>query len=154
MVQKIIPDVISNQKLQTLDPDASVKAAASLMGSNRISAILVLKNERLIGIVTERDMTAKVLANGLDPEATKISEVMTPNPDCLSPNDSPSSALQIMSEKGYRHLPVLDGEEAVGMVSIRDLYAYEKVTLKKMSDKGMLSCLRAGTEQATSIICG
>ncbi|HIN74882.1 MAG TPA: CBS domain-containing protein, partial [Rhodospirillales bacterium] len=54
MVQKIIPDVISNQKLQRLDPDASVKAAASLMGSNRISAILVLKNDRLIGIVTER----------------------------------------------------------------------------------------------------
>ena len=72
MVQKIIPDVISNQKLQTLDPDASVKAAASIMGSNGISAILVLKNDRLIGIVTERDMTAKVLANGLDPEATKI----------------------------------------------------------------------------------
>lgn len=131
MVQKIIPDVISNQKLQKLDPDASVKAAASLMGSNRISAILVLKNDRLIGIVTERDMTAKVLANGLDPEATKISEVMTPNPDCLSPNDSPNSALQIMSERGYRHLPVLDGEEVVGMVSIRDLYAYVKSNLEE-----------------------
>ena len=123
--------MISNQKLQTLDPDASVKAAASLMGSNRISAILVLKNDRLIGIVTERDMTAKVLANGLDPEATKISEVMTSNPDCLSPSDSPNSALQIMSERGYRHLPVLDGEEAVGMVSIRDLYAFVKRNLEE-----------------------
>ena len=131
MVQKIIPDVISNQKLQTLDPDASVKAAASLMGSNRISAILILENNRLIGIVTERDMTAKVLANGLDPEVTRISEVMTPNPDCLSPNDSPNNALQIMSERGYRHLPVLDGEEAVGMVSIRDLYAFVKRNLEE-----------------------
>ena len=131
MVQKIIPDVISNQKLKTLDPDASVKAAASLMGSNRISAILVLKSDRLIGIVTERDMTAKVLAHGLDPEKTKISEIMTPDPDCLSPNDSPNNALQIMSERGYRHLPVLDGEAAVGMVSIRDLYAFVKKNLEE-----------------------
>ena len=131
MVQKIIPDVINNQKLQTLDPDASVKAAASLMGSSRISAVLVLKNDRLIGIVTERDMTAKVLAHGLDPEKTKISEVMTPDPDCLSPNDSPNSALQIMSERGYRHLPVLDGQAAVGMVSIRDLYAFVKKNLEE-----------------------
>ena len=56
---------------------------------------------------------------------------MTQNPDCLSPNDSPNSALQIMSEKGYRHLPVLDGEETVGMVSIRDLYAYVKSNLEE-----------------------
>ena len=131
MVQKIIPDVISSQKLQTLDPDATVRSAASVMGLNRISAILVLKNDRLTGIVTERDLTAKVLANGLDPEETKISDVMTPNPDCLSPDDSPNSALQIMSERGYRHLPVLDGEKVVGMVSIRDLYAYVKNSLEE-----------------------
>ena len=131
MVQKIIPDVIRDQKLQTLDPDANVKSAASVMGSNRISAILVIKNDLLTGIVTERDMTAKVLANGLNPETTKISEIMTPNPDYLSPNDSPDNALQIMSERGYRHLPVLDGDNIVGMVSIRDLYAYVKNKLEE-----------------------
>ena len=131
MVQKIIPDVINNQKLQTLDPDASVKAAASLMGSSRISAVLVLKNDRLIGIVTERDMTAKVLAGGLDPVKTQVSDIMTPNPDCLSPDDTPNSALELMSERGYRHLPILDGQHVVGMLSIRDLYAYVKHQLEE-----------------------
>ena len=60
MTNKIIPDVISNQSLKTLPPEASVREAANIMGSSRISAILILKNDGLIGIVTERDMTAKV----------------------------------------------------------------------------------------------
>ena len=131
MTDKIIPDVISNQKLQTLAPDATVREAANIMGTNRISAILVLENDSLIGIVTERDMTAKVLAGGLDPNITQISNVMTPNPDCLSPDDAPNSALELMSERGYRHLPVLDGQNVVGMLSIRDLYAYVKNQLEE-----------------------
>ena len=131
MTDKIIPNVISNQQLQTLAPEASVREAASIMGSNRISAILVVKNDSLVGIVTERDMTAKVLAGGLDPDKTEISNVMTPNPDCLSPDDSPNSALELMSNRGYRHLPVLDGENVVGMLSIRDLYAYVKNQLEE-----------------------
>ena len=131
MTDKIIPDVISNQNLQTLPPEASVREAAKIMGSSKISAILVLKDDHLIGIVTERDMTAKVLAAGLDPEATQISEIMTPNPDCLSPSDAPNSALEKMSNRGYRHLPVVDGEDVVGMLSIRDLYAYVKDQLEE-----------------------
>ena len=131
MTQKIIPGVISNQKLQTLPPEASAREAANIMGTNRISAILVLHNDHLTGIVTERDLTAKVLAGGLDPESTELSEIMTPNPDFLSPHDAPASALELMSIKGYRHLPVLDGEDVVGMVSIRDLYAYVKKQLEE-----------------------
>ena len=131
MTDKIIPDVISNQNLQTLPPEASVREAAKIMGSSKISAILVLKDDHLIGIVTERDMTAKVLAAGLDPEATQISVIMTPNPDCLSPRDAPNSALEKMSNRGYRHLPVVDGEDVVGMLSIRDLYAYVKNQLEE-----------------------
>ena len=131
MTDKIIPDVISNQNLQTLPPEATVREAAKIMGSSRISAILVLKDDHLVGIVTERDMTAKVLAAGLDPEATQISVIMTPDPDCLSPGDAPNSALEKMSNRGYRHLPVVDGEDVVGMLSIRDLYAYVKDQLEE-----------------------
>ena len=131
MTNKIIPDVISNQSLKTLPPEASVREAANVMGSSRISAILILEDDGLIGIVTERDMTAKVLAVGLDPEATQVSEVMTPNPDCLSPDDAPNSALEKMRDRGYRHLPVVDGEEVVGILSIRDLYAYVKNQLEE-----------------------
>jgi len=131
VTDRIIPDVISNQNLKTLPPEASVREAAKIMGSSRISAILVLESDRLVGIVTERDMTAKVLAVGLDPEATQVSEVMTPKPDVLSPDDAPNDALEKMSERGYRHLPVLDGQDVVGMLSIRDLYAYVKDQLEE-----------------------
>jgi len=131
MTQKIVPDIVNNQMLKTLGPDASVREAARVMGSNRISAILVTEGEKLVGIVTERDLTAKVLAGGMDPDATPLAEVMTVNPDTLSPDDSPFNALELMRLRGYRHLPVVEGETAVAMVSIRDLYAAAKDQLEE-----------------------
>ena len=123
MSQKIVPDIVSNQTLKTLGPDAVVREAARVMGSNRISAILVTEENKMVGIVTERDLTAKVLAGSMDPDTTPLAEVMTRKPDTLSPDDSPFSALELMRLRGYRHLPVVEDDSVVGMVSIRDLYA-------------------------------
>ena len=131
MVQKIVPDVIGEQDLLTLPPDAGAREAAKVMGAKRISAILVVENDQLTGIVTERDLAKKVLAGGLDADATKLSEIMTSNPDTLSPEDSPVNALELMSMRGYRHLPVVKGEDLVGMVSIRDLYTFVKNQLEE-----------------------
>ncbi|MAI10477.1 MAG: CBS domain-containing protein [Rhodospirillaceae bacterium TMED167] len=130
MTRKIVPDIVTKQALKTLTPDATARLAARVMGSNRISAIIVIENECLVGIVTERDLTAKVLAGSLDPDATVLSDVMTANPDTLSPDDSPFNALELMSLRGYRHLPVVDGTSVIGMVSIRDLYAVVKDMLE------------------------
>ena len=68
-------------------------------------------------------MLARVVAAGLDPDDTVLGGVMTPNPDTVAPNDTALEALRKMSNRGYRHLPVLDVERVVGIVSIRDLYA-------------------------------
>ena len=131
MAQKIMPDVIGEQNVLTLVPDETALEAAKVMGANRISAVLVVQDNRLIGIVTERDLAKKVLAGGLDPETTKLSEIMTQDPDTLSPDDSPINALELMSNRGYRHLPVVKGENLVGMVSIRDLYSFVKNQLEE-----------------------
>ncbi len=130
MTHIIIPYIVINQALKTLTPNATARVAARVMGSNRISAIIVAENERLAGIVTERDLTTKVLAVSLDPDATVLSDVMTANPDTLSPDGSPFNALELMSLRGYRHLPVVDETSVIGMVSIRDLYAAVKDTLE------------------------
>lgn len=123
MTGRIIPDVVRDQTLYRLPPTASVRQAAKLMGKAHVSAVLVTDKDALIGIFTERDLTQRVVAADLDPDATQLARVMTRNPDVLAPEDSPSEALERMRDGHYRHLPVLDGGRLVGMVSIRDLYA-------------------------------
>ena len=131
MPGKIVPNIINDQTLHTLHPDSSVHEAAKLMAAKHISAVLITENNHLVGIVTERDMTAKVLANAMDPDVTLLSAVMTPDPDVLSPNDTSLDALELMRERGYRHLPIVDGDRIVGIVSIRDLYAKAKEELEE-----------------------
>lgn len=122
MQRKIIPDVVRDQELSFAAPHATVREAAQAMARRRISALMVLDRDRLVGIFTERDLAAKVVAVGLDPDATPVSAVMTANPDTLAPDDTAHQALMMMRAAGYRHLPVVDRSRVVGMVSVRDLY--------------------------------
>ncbi len=123
MVKRIIPDVVNNQKLIFINARISVGKAAQIMAENRIGALLVAKNDKLEGIITERDLLVKVVAQLKDAEKVTVSEVMTKKPQCVKPDDSAFDALDIMRKKGFRHLPVVDGKRIVGLVSIRDLYA-------------------------------
>ena len=122
MQRRIVPDLVRDQILVSLPPSATVQDAARIMAERHIGAVLVAVDGRLQGIFTERDLLARVVAAGLDPNDTALGGVMTPNPDTVAPNDSALEALRRMSERGYRHLPVVDGERMVGIVSIRDLY--------------------------------
>ncbi len=123
MQRRIVPDLVSNQTLASLPPNATVRDAARVMAERHVGAILVAVDGRLQGIFTERDVLARVVAAGLDPDDTVLGGVMTPNPDTVAPNDTALDALRRMTECGYRHLPVLDGTRMVGIVSIRDIYA-------------------------------
>ena len=131
MYRTIVPNVISGQKLHTVTKDDSVLEAAKTMAEFKIAATMVLEDNKLIGIVTERDMTTRVIAGGKDPAGTKVSDVMTANPDTLKPDDKAIDALTMMRERKYRHLPVVDGDNVVGMVSIRDLYAVVTDSLER-----------------------
>lgn len=123
MPSKIVPDLVRNQTVVTLQPGATVREAAQIMTERHIGAVLVEENGRLAGIFTERDVLARVVAKGLDPDGTRLDGVMTRDPDTLDPGDTPLHALTRMRDAGYRHLPVVNGETLVGIVSIRDLYA-------------------------------
>ena len=86
----------------------------------RVGAILVLNKGGLAGIFTERDALSRVLAAGLEPETTPLGRVMTANPDTITPNRPFGEALIMMYDHGYRHVPVVEDDVPVGIVSMRD----------------------------------
>ena len=118
----IVPYAIGVQRLVTMSPMTPVSTAAREMTDRHIGAVLVVDEGVLQGIFTERDALTRVLALSRDPDATMIAEVMTRDPDTIGPDETVAYALSIMNERGYRHLPVIDGERLIGIVSIRDLY--------------------------------
>ena len=124
MQRKIVPGVISGcQKMVTFETTATIAEAVAIMSQKKIGAILVMSEGKLAGIFTERDLMVRVVAMGLRTETTPLCEVMSANPDTLSPEDTAENALELMTSRNYRHLPVLDGERICGMVSIRDLFS-------------------------------
>lgn len=123
MQRHIVPDIVNEQSLSLLSPGDTVSLAVEIMAERKIGAILVATEGKLAGIFTERDLLHRVVKPKRDPDATPLADVMTSNPDCIAPNDLALTALQKMSERGFRHLPVVtERGEIIGIVSIRDLY--------------------------------
>ena len=132
MHKSIVPDIISEkQTLTTFSADITVRHAAKAMAERHIGAVLVTANGKLEGIFTERDVLNRVVAPGKDPETVRIGEVMTPNPDTVSPDATALDTLIRMQTKGYRHLPVVEDGDLVGIVSVRDLFAAVKRELEE-----------------------
>ena len=131
MIRKIVPDVISDQILCKISSQENVRVAARLMRERKVAAVLVMDGEQLVGIITERDMTCRVIAAGLNPDTAVARDIMTANPDTLGPGDTASDAIRLMKLHNYRHLPVVDGARVVGMVSVRDLYAVYNTELEQ-----------------------
>lgn len=110
--------------LITAQPDDTLVDAAGQMNCYQIGALPVFDERKLIGIVTERDLTAAV-AEGVDPATTRVVEYMTEQPTTVAPDDDLQVAARRMAELGVRHLPVVDGGRLVGVLSMRDLLMTE-----------------------------
>jgi CBS domain-containing protein len=111
--------VMQKKRLLKAPPETVVAKAAKLMAKKNVGAVLVVKNERLIGIFTERDVVSRVVAGGLDARTTRLAEVMTRSPQTVGPEQTLGQALLIMHEKGFRHLPVVEQDKVIGIVSSR-----------------------------------
>lgn len=132
MDRKIIPEIVKKQTIRSLKPENTAFEAATLMTTANIGAIIINDDDgNLSGIVTERDMTRRVVGKGLDPKSTLIEDFMTKKPDTLAPDDSAGDALELMQSRHFRHLPVVVDGKCVGMVSIRDLYIAAKTSLEE-----------------------
>lgn len=118
-------DIVRRRRPITLPETATVQLACCMMRDRQIGAIMVTGREgRLVGLFTGRDAVCRVAAEGLDPETTRLCAVMTLEPDSLPPERRAADALRMMNEGGYRHLPVLDGWQPIGLVSRGDLIAH------------------------------
>ena len=132
MQRKIVPNVVARKKVVTVVVEDTAFQAAKLMADNHIAALVVVDGEsKIIGIVTERDMTQRIIAAGLDGKTTPLKHIMTGNPDTLSPEDSAGDALELMQTRNYRHLPVTEDGKCIAVVSIRDLYVSVKEALEE-----------------------
>jgi CBS domain-containing protein len=113
-----VRDVMSTTLL-TVDATATLTEAASTMDARRVGAALVMNGEHLSGILTERDILHAVATGQV--EGTKVGAWMTHDPETVAPEERPGHAAAIMLHGGFRHLPVVDGDKPVGILSIRDL---------------------------------
>jgi CBS domain-containing protein len=119
-MERPVRSVISEQPPVTAGPEVTVADASRLMKQKRVGALLVVENGRLAGIFTERDAVFRVIAEGRSPEATRLADVMTPNPRTITPDRPFGHALHLMHEGEFRHVPVVENGRPLGMVSARD----------------------------------
>jgi CBS domain-containing protein len=125
MPQRLVRSIIASQTLVTAPADATVADAARLMQRHRVGALLVVEGKRLTGIFTERDALFRVIAEGRDPQATLVRDVMTSDPQTIAPDRPFGHALHLMLEGGFRHVPVIENGQPVGVVSARDALGAE-----------------------------
>ncbi len=107
--------------LHSVSPDDTVISAIQLLASKSIGAVVVMDGDKMVGIFSERDYTRKIALEGKSSRDTKVSEIMTSPVISVSPSHRTRDCMILMREKGFRHLPVLDGNKLIGMISIRDL---------------------------------
>jgi len=122
-----VAELLAKKKhtLLSIDPNATVMDAATLMNKHRVGALLVLIGEQLEGIFTERDILQRIVAERRDPEETAVGQVMTVEVVCCKPETTVEQARVIFRDQRVRHLPVVDDHgKAVGVVSIGDANAW------------------------------
>ena len=130
----IVPHAIHGQEVISYAPSTMVREVIDVMAKRKFGAVPVMDGGKLVGIFTERDVVVRVVGARKDPDTTPLADVMTKNPDTVRSSDSVLHALERMNARNYRHLPVVDGDQLVGIVSIRDLYR----SVKEQMDNDIL----------------
>jgi CBS domain-containing protein len=114
-------DLVKDRAVYSINKGQTVLEAARFMKEHSFGALPVLNEGHLVGIVSERDIMNRVVASGRTPGVTTVEEIMTSNPRSVSLDETVDECLFIMREFGFRHLPIVDGKELKGLVSLRDI---------------------------------
>jgi citrate synthase len=122
---RTVADLMSTPVL-TATPTETLAAAAGRMREKRVGSVVIVQDDKPVGILTERDMI-RIAAAGADTSQASVAEWMTPNPDSVAPDVPAAEAFASLSQHGYRHIPVVDGTQLVGIVSMRDLMRIAQV---------------------------
>ena len=147
MFDRSIRSLMEPKKFLAVPLDTTVSEIARLMARKNIGAAIVVENERVVGIFTERDALFRVIAKGRDAKTTLLADVMTAAATTLGPDESYGHALLIMQEKGFRHVPVVEGGRPVGIISSRN--AMDPDLEEFTSEVRRREYLRKGSPSAT-----
>jgi CBS domain-containing protein len=126
-------EIVKDRKVYSIDAGRTVLDAARFMMEHNIGALPVMRDGMLAGIVSERDIMNRVVAVGRTPGTTEVSEIMTANPRAVDAEESVEECLFIMREFGFRHLPIVEGKELRGVVSLRDVMMRHAIEVERQS---------------------
>lgn len=118
---KHMKEILTGKPVYSVDRSAKVQQAVECMAGANIGAVTVIDGSRLVGIFSERDVINRVVAKGLDPRTTPVSSVMTSNLVVANADESHEACLRKMKQANCRHLPIVDGDKLIGVISLRDL---------------------------------
>jgi len=122
--------------LISIDPDRPVVDALIIMAEYKIGALVVLKNNKLVGIISERDYAREIILKGRSSKTTNIAEIMTKKVLSLSPSDSFEKGLEIMTDNKIRHLPVIKDDQVLGILSqgdlVKEMIVYQKNLIQQL----------------------
>lgn len=120
---KAIGELLRNHDgtLWHVTPDMTVYEALEKLAEHSVGALMVLENNQLVGVFSERDYTRKITLKGRNSKETRVSEIMTANVFTVNASARTHDCMVLMSNKKIRHLPVIEGEKVLGMISIRDI---------------------------------
>ena len=127
---------LMNENVLTLPSNTTLKSCAQFMASKKIGSIVVKDAKKVVGILTEQDLARKVVAKGLDPEDSVVSDVMTRKVVTILPSDDIYSAMVRMSKYNIKHLPVVKGDDLVGILTVKDIVRANPSLLERMSALG------------------
>lgn len=118
-------------QIHSINPDASVFECATKLDQLKMGALLVLVDQQLVGIISERDILRKIVASGKDPMQIRVQEIMTQKVITVSPSTQVHEAMRFMTENRVRHLPVLENGKLIGVISIGDLTRWAMLMQEK-----------------------
>lgn len=121
MIIRSIREVIAGRKLHGVAPDVTVRAACRALVDADSDALAVMDGDRLVGVLCEQDVIRKCVAEGRRADETRVAEIMSPEPVTIRAEAPLADALEQMTSRGIRHLPVIESGQVVGMVSMRDI---------------------------------
>ena len=120
-------NMLVNKDVATIDHSATIRAAAQKMRDMKIGSLIVVKDGKETGILSETDLSRKAVADGLDPEKVHVQAIMSSPIISIEITETPEKANDLMKDNGIRHLGVTENGKFVGIVSVRDLLKYFKV---------------------------
>ena len=115
---------VKGNTILSVPPDTIIFDALYLMGEKNVGALLVMENEKLVGIFSERDYARKIILKGRTSLDTQVSEIMTEEVITVCPEETIGECMMLMSQRRIRHLPVLQSNKVVGVISIGDVVKY------------------------------